>query len=140
MNNLTDRDHSELMMLYQALADNIEKAKQWGWTVAFTTMGAQGAVLGLYTAYKSEIPIQWIRSVFVLLVCGFAFVATNYIRYSQGTLKICRDRMKATRMNFGDPFKKCLGESNAKKEWPLEPTVWCSTVWVILLILALKNA
>jgi hypothetical protein len=38
MEQITGRDHAELLMLYQITIDDIEKAKQWGWKVTYTTI------------------------------------------------------------------------------------------------------
>ena len=86
MNELSERDHSELLMLYQVTIEDIERAKQWGWTVAYTTMAAQGAVLGLFVVYKPAIAILWVKLVFAALTIGLGVVGINHIRHAQSSL------------------------------------------------------
>ena len=134
MPDLTDRDHAELLLLYQATIEDIERAKQWGWTVAYATIAAQGASLGLFVAYESLVDARVDKGIFIALVVAFAFIARNQIRHAQAGLQGFRARIKKIRERFGESFKGCFGESNPKRQWPLEPVVWASSAIVCALI------
>ena len=134
MPELTDRDHAELLLLYQVTIDDIEKTKQWGWTVAYATIAAQGASLGLFMAYESLMN-PWVeKGVFIGLVVSFALLARNQIRHAQAGLEGFRTRIKKVREPFGEPFKKSFGDPNPKRQWPLEPVIWAATVVMCILI------
>lgn len=136
MGDLTDRDHAELLLLYQVTIEDIERTKQWGWTVAYTTIAAQGASLGLFMAYDLQGDLWIGKSVFIGLVVAFALLGRNQIRHAQAGLDGFRTRIKKVRERFGESFKGCFGESNPKRQWPLEPVVWASSIVMCILIAA----
>ena len=140
MKQITDRDHAELLMLYQVTIDDIEKAKQWGWTVTYTTIAAQGAILGLFSAYDAGACSVLSKGLFILLAIGLAFLGVKYIRHSEASLWDFRDRVKVVRDKLGDNFKDSFGESTKKKKWPLEIVVWGATVLVCILIIISNGA
>jgi hypothetical protein len=132
--DLTDKDHAELLLLYQVTIDDIEKTKQWGWTVAYTTVGAQGGVLGLYTAYDSVLLLAWVQALFVALTVALGLVGVNHVRHAQASLTAFRQRIRSVREYFGPAFASTFGEPNPKKQWQLEPMIWVSSVAVSGLI------
>ncbi len=132
---MADRDHAELLMLYQVTIDDIERAKQWGWKVSYTTMAAQGAILGLFSAYKAGAYIVYAKIIFILLAFILALLGIKYIRHSQASLAGFRERIKTVRGHLGDLSKSSFGEETEKKIWPLELVVWGATVLVSLLII-----
>ena len=74
MADASDQDRIELLTLYQTTTEDIERAKQWGWTVTYTTIAAQGGVLALSIAYESSLNIWHEKAIFAALVIGFALV------------------------------------------------------------------
>jgi hypothetical protein len=134
MPNITEHYHNELLMLYQVTIDDIEKTKQWGWTVAYTTVAAQGGVFGLFTAYHTSLPAPLMKLLFILMIVGFAVVGTNHIQHAQSSLEGFRKRITKVRTNLGESFNQSFGEPNPKKRWPLEPIVWLVTLVICLLI------
>ena len=135
MKQINDRDHAELLMLYQVTIDDIEKAKQWGWTVTYTTIAAQGAILGLFSAYKAGTYLIWAKVLFVLLAIGLAILGIKYISHSHASLGDFRTRLKTVRDQLGDHFRASFGESTQKKTWPLEFVVLGATLLVCILII-----
>lgn len=134
MSEISDRDHAELLMLYKVTVDDIERAKQWGWRVAYTTIAANGAILALFSTYKHEANLCWIRGAIIILAITLMALGVNYIRHAQAGLSGFRERIKAVRKNFGDLLKSCYGESTPKKTWPLEYVVIGSTFIVVVLM------
>lgn len=132
---MDDRDHAELVMLYQGTIADIERAKQWGWKVAYITIAAQGAILGLFNSYKAGTYVVYAKIVFILLAFIFALLGTKYISHSQASLKDFRERIIRVRGQLGELFKSCFGEATEKKIWPLELVVWGTTVLVSILII-----
>jgi hypothetical protein len=132
---MTDRDHSELLMLYSVTIDDIERAKKWGWTVTYTTIAAEGAVLGLFNAYKAGAYLIYAKVIFSVLAVGLAILGIKYIRHSQASLRDFRARKQVVREQLGDQFKACFGQATEKKKWPLELVVWVATLLVCILII-----
>lgn len=127
-------------MLYQVTIDDIEKTKQWGWTVTYTTIAAQGAILGLFSTYKAGVCLVLAKVLFILLAVGLTILGIKYIRHSQASLRDFRERVKVVRNQLGDHFKASFGESTQKKKWPLEFVVWGATLIVCILIIISKGA
>ena len=140
MEKMTDQDHAELLMLYQVTIDDIEKAKQWGWTVTYTTIAAQGAILGLFSAYQAGECLVLAKVLFILLALGLAILGVKYIRHSEASLWDFRERVKVVRNQLGEHFKNSFGESTQKKKWPLEIVVWGATLLVCILIIISNGA
>jgi hypothetical protein len=134
MQLLSERDHAEVMMLYSASLDDIEKAKKWGWTVAYTTIAAQGAILALFSSYFSNSTSAVLKAVFIALIFGLTVVGAFRIRDAQASLIASRRRLAAVKENFGTPFKKCFDDSTPRTLWPLEPIVWVVAVFTSGLI------
>ena len=135
-----DRDHAELVMLYKVTIDDVERAKQWGWKVTYTTIAAQGAILGLFSTYKADAYIVSAKIIFILLAFILALLGIKYIRHSQASLQGFRDRIKAVRGQLGEICKSSFGEETEKKIWPLERVVWGATLLVIILIILRPGA
>ncbi|MEJ2463074.1 MAG: hypothetical protein P8098_15805 [Candidatus Thiodiazotropha sp.] len=139
MQALSEEDRAELLVLYQVTVDDIEKTKQWGWTVTYTTIAAQGATLGLYIAYSTYLPIIFEKLIFIALILGFALVARNQINQAQDGIHGFRERVLRVRKSFGSKFDECFGETANKRVWPLGCVMWSSTVvFSLLVVLACK--
>jgi hypothetical protein len=134
MSELTEEDRSELLVLYQVTVDDIEKTKQWGWTVTYTTIAAQGATLGLYIAYDTSLSAISEKLIFIGLIFGFALVARNQINQVQAGLQGFRERVLRVRKSFGSRFDECFGETANKRVWPLGRVMWSSTAVFSLLV------
>ena len=132
---MDDRDHAELLMLYKVTIEDIERAKQWGWKVTYTTIAAQGAILGLFSTYRAGTYIVYAKIIFILLAFILALMGIKYIRHSQTSLKDFRVRIKTVRGQLGELCKSCFGEETEKKIWPLEFVVGGATFLVCLLII-----
>jgi hypothetical protein len=137
---MEDHDHAEILMLYQMTIDDIERAKQWGWKVTYTTIAAQGAILGLFSTYRAGPYIVSAKIIFILLAFILALLGNKYIRHSQTSLQGFRDRIKRVRSQLGEICKSTFGEETEKKIWPLERVVWGATLLVIILIILRPGA
>jgi hypothetical protein len=135
MEQITDRDYAELLMLYQITINDIEKAKQRGWTVTYTTIAAQGAILGLFSAYNAGAYLGWIKFIFVLLSIGMTILGIQYIKHAQESLEGFRALLKDVIGRLGGQFTTLFGEPTQKKKWPLEPVLWAVTFIVCYLII-----
>jgi len=114
MEQTTDRDYAELLMLYQRTIDAIEKAKQRGWTVTYTTIAAQGAILGLFSVYKAGDYLGWIKFIFVLLSIGMTILGIQYIKHAQESLEGLRALLEDVIGKLGGSLQLCL-ESRLKR-------------------------
>ena len=135
MEQTTDRDYAELLMLYQRTIDAIEKAKQRGWTVTYTTIAAQGGILGLFSVYKAGDYLGWIKFIFVLLSIGMTILGIQYIKHAQESLEGFRALLKDVIGKLGGQFTTLFGEPTQKKKWPFEAVVWGATIFICYLII-----
>jgi len=132
---MDDRDHAELLMLYKVTIDDIERAKQWGWKVTYTTIAAEGAILALFSTYNAGPYIDYAKVIFSLLAFILALLGIKYIRHAQASLQAFRERIKIVRSQLGELCKTSFGEETEKKMWPLEIVVGGATLLVCMLIL-----
>jgi hypothetical protein len=122
-------------MLYQILIDDIEKAKQWGWTVTYTTIAAQGAILGLFSAYKAGDYLGWFKLIFVVLSIGMTIFGIQYIKHAQERLENFRVLLNDITGKLGGQFKVFFRKPTQKKKWPFEAVVWGATIFICYLII-----
>jgi hypothetical protein len=135
MVQLTDRDHTELMTLYKITIDDIERAKQWAWKVAYTTIAAEGAALALFRTYRIDNDLCWIRLAFIILCLGLCALGVNYISHAYSSLEEFRDRKVRIQDQFSEKLNIVFGEPTQKKEWPLYWVVIGGTAIVLLALL-----
>jgi hypothetical protein len=127
-------------MLYQVTIEDIEKSKQWGLTVTYTTIAVHGALLGLFSAYDSSRWVGLIKAFFIWLLISLTILGVHHIRQAQRSLSGFRERIKRIRELFGEPFHNVFGNPTPKEEWPLEFFVWTSVIVIPLLILLSPNS
>ncbi len=132
MSKLSDQDHEEILTLYQATIEDIERSKQWLWTVTYHTVIAQGGLLALHTAYTSS--HQWTTWLFIILSAGIAGVGTFYVRLARMGLAHFRERVTRCLDKFGQPFQEAFGKRPEKREIPSISIIWVTALLVIALI------
>lgn len=132
MDAISDQDHEEILALYQATIEDIERSKQWLWTVTYHAIIAQGGLLALHTAYISN--HKWTKWLFVFLSIIIAGVSSFYVRVARTSLTHFRERANRCLERFGQPFKKALGNRVTKREIPSISIIWIATLLVIVLI------
>jgi hypothetical protein len=125
MDELTERGHAELLVLYQLGVDDIERAKQWSWSVSYQTILAQGGVLALYSAYVSS-PDWWVRIVFVALLLAVTVVAQRHLSDSAEALGVFRERVARCRAALQKTSQNLMGDPTVKRTWPLQHLVWAT--------------
>ena len=138
MADLTEREHSELVLLYESTRDDIEKAKNWGWTLAYTTVALQGAAVALFSTYVSELHVCYTKMAYILFVLLIGLIARNHITRNQLALARMRTRISSIRSKFSATFQESFGEPNPKIPWSLELMVWVGTAFSILFIVSAK--
>ena len=116
MDTLSERSHEEILTLYQATIEDIERSKQWLWTVTYHTIIAQGGLLALYTAYTSS--HTWTKWLFMALCVGIAGVGTSYIHLARKALACFRERINRCLERFEQPFRDALGDRVDKRGIP----------------------
>lgn len=125
MDESTEHGHAELLVLYQVGVEDIERAKQWTWSVAYQTVLAQGGVLALYSAY---VPTSewWVRVVFVALSLVVTIVAHRHLSDSAEALGVFRERVARYRAALEKPSQILVGMPTTKRTWPLHYLVWAT--------------
>lgn len=103
----------ELRMIFQATLDDIEKAKQWQWTLFYNCAAAQAAMLALYSAYSVRLPF-WLRFAFPLLCIAILILGIQFIRDTTRQLKAYRHRNQICRKFFHPRTLTLLEESTRK--------------------------
>ena len=138
MSELTDREHAELIMLYQVTIEDIERTKRWGWNITYTTIAGQGAIFGLFTAHRAvRMPLAelcGVRFLFSALTVGLMILGLVHISDVQRNLKAFRDRLKEVRKNYGEPFESCFGQPDIEQVLPLVFAVVAATVVFLILL------
>lgn len=135
MSDISDQDRAELLILYQVTIDDIERAKQWGWKVAYSTIAADGAILALFNTYKTPENICWTKILFIVIAIALMLFGVTYIKHAEAGLKEFRARIITVRERLGSVFKTSFGKATEKKQWPLEVVVIISTLIVISLMI-----
>jgi len=103
----------ELRIIFQATLDDIEKAKQWQWTLFYNCAAAQAATLALYSAYSVRLPF-WLRFAFPLLCLAILILGIQFIRDTTRQLKAYRHRNEICRKSFHPRTLALLEESTRK--------------------------
>lgn len=132
MDTISDRDHEEILALYQATIEDIERSKQWLWTVTYHTIIAQGGLLALHTAYTSS--HHWTKWLFIIFSVGIAGVGSLYVRLARMGLAHFRERANRCLKQFGQPFQDVFGSRVEKREIPSIAIIWGTALLIIALI------
>lgn len=133
MNTILDKDHEEILTLYQATIEDIERSKQWLWTVTYHTIIAQGGILAIHTSYNSG--LIWTKWVFITLSLAIAAIGTFHIRLTRSSLVHFRARIDRCLERFGQPFQAVFGSRAEKREIPSLSIILGTTALIIILIL-----
>lgn len=134
MSESDDRQHQEILLLYELAIDDIERDKQWAWQVTFRANVVQGAILALYTTYVSESTSTPIRLVFAALVVVVTLVATKSISDSVKALDRVRTRAMRLLNEFQPKAREFMEPRSDNPTWPFVLYIWASCVVVLVLL------
>ncbi len=117
-----ERDHKELLMLYEVTIEDIERAKLWMWKVAYATLAGEGGVLWMYKLIPSGSLFG--KGICTVLLVALAFIAAYYIEDARTSLRRSRDLVRDIRLqHLGKKFNSFLGAQDPKKDWLLHGVV-----------------
>ncbi len=115
---ISERDHKELLMLYEVTIEDIERAKVWMWRVASVALAGEGGVLGIYKLIPGgSIPG---KVIFFFLIVAFVIIAWHNIQNALSSLTEFRGQVQNVRQHLGEKFNSCFKASSPRKEWLLQ--------------------
>jgi hypothetical protein len=105
-----DSFRDAVMKLFEITIEDIDRTKQWQWTVFYHTVIAQGGLLALY----SSIPVgerTWVLAAFfVVLSFIVSFLGASVILDATKVLHRFRDRIGRCYDVLGEEFRRVAGE------------------------------
>lgn len=131
MDDEGNRLHAELLTVYQMAAEDLERAKQWGWQITYQTVLAQLGLAALRRAYP---PGGLVDVLFYVGILGLSVMSMNYIASTQRSIAKFRRRMSDCRDRLAKPTQDVLGERDKKRPWPLAAVVIVVGVLAVLLV------
>lgn len=127
----------EVFAIYQLSTDDLERAKQWGWQIAYQCVIAQFGLVGLRQLLFRPTPPLWVDMVVgasVVLVTG---AAALYIAGTDRSIQKFRGRVTRCQEQLSERGRAILGPPDVDKlQWPLAPVVWLSGALAIALLVA----
>ncbi|MHC1763593.1 MAG: hypothetical protein AB9869_04695 [Verrucomicrobiia bacterium] len=131
---LTDRAHEELLALYQVTIEDIERSKQWLWTVTYNTIVAEGGLLALRSAYFSSPGQEWATWLLGILCVGVAAVGSFQVHFMKRALVHFRERVDRCYVRFEGAFIDVFGSRTPKHTIPHHWIIWIVAVLVLVLM------
>ncbi|MGE5245433.1 MAG: hypothetical protein ACM3SQ_14505 [Betaproteobacteria bacterium] len=128
-----DREHAELLMLYEQAVQDIERAKQWGWQLTYSAILAQFGLLALARTYQTQAAF-WVEPAFAGLMALIGCAATVFIGDASTSVNRFRERLRRCRARLLTISLELLGEIPPKPSWPSVLVVWVSTVVTVALV------
>lgn len=114
-----DREHAELLAVFQATTDDLERAKQWGWQLTYQAVLAQFGVVWL----RQQYPCGGLISVaFFAVLLVVSAVAVTYIESTQTSIVKFRHRIDRCRERL-PAVDKIFGERPVKRKWHFSAVV-----------------
>lgn len=124
--------HSELMLIYQHAVEDIERAKQWGWQLAYQAVVANFGLLGIRQLFDTPSPL--LSAVFAGLMVAVSAAIADRVTQTNESLSVFRDRLGRCYASLQSQSRDLLGQPRQKHEWPLRRVVWASCAGAIILV------
>jgi hypothetical protein len=126
MVEVDERARTEMLALYQMAVDDIERAKQWAWTIAYYTVVAQGGIFALSSTVARSSRWSWTSGVLVSLMFSITLVSHVLLSQSRDSLAVFRGRTDRCRPYFCPSSEAILGAPGVKHTWPFRTFVWAT--------------
>ena len=124
--------HAELMAIYQQAVEDIERAKQWGWQLAYQGVVANFGLLGVRQLIDDHSVL--ISAVVAGIMIAISWAISDRVAQSNHSLQTFRERLGRCYESLLPKSRELLGPPREKHEWPLGRVVWASCVMAVLLV------
>jgi hypothetical protein len=102
--SLSDKEHSELILLYESSVSEIAGFKQQQWTTTYYTLLVQAGLVASGQVIGNRMHGNS-RFVLVVLIALSVVFGLSILRTLQKSIKARRERLRQAREYFGEPFK-----------------------------------